>query len=111
MPTNTVQALNKSIETCRIHHGCDYPMQSSEVRDKAIATLLDRYGVDNIAKVRYLVDVDIYAELNNAEIVGNTAMIVADKFKMTNSRYYMSLCKLLDSLHINYVIVWLTRAC
>ena len=106
MPTNTVEALNKSIETCRIHHGCDYPMQSSDVREKSAATLLNRYGVDNIAKVRYLVDVDIYSELNNAETVANTAMIIADRSKMKDSRYYMSLCRSLDALGVNYVIVW-----
>ena len=49
-PGNNPNAREKAKQTCLANTGHEYAMQSADVRAKAVATLQERYGVDNIAK-------------------------------------------------------------
>lgn len=106
MYTYTENSRAKAIEACRTSLGCDWPMQSIEVKKKAAHTLQERYGVDNYAKIRYITDVDVQAELQDAEIFNNTALITAKESNLVDSRYYTSLCKHLEERSIGYVVAF-----
>lgn len=102
----TDSSKQKSIQSCMLTYGCEWPMQSTSVKDKARQTLINRYGVDNIAKIRYRMNVDTHRELSKAEVYNNSVLITADPDRLQDSRYYMSLCNELDSCQIDYVVAF-----